>query len=194
MSITRRNFLGYSSLFLAACASPTVAIADDDEMPPPRTCGPATADNIEGPFYKSGAPSRAVLVAPKDAGTRFALDGRILTTTCEPIAKAELDVWQADATGAYDNDGYRFRGTLVTDDQGRYQLRTIIPGRYLNGKTYRPAHLHVKVRARGRDELTTQLYFAGDPYNAKDPFIVDSLIMKHRDEKGARRASFDFVL
>ena len=84
MSITRRNFLGYSSLFLAACASPTVAIADDDEMPPPRTCGPATADNIEGPFYKSGAPSRAVLVAPKDAGTRFALDGRILTTTCEP--------------------------------------------------------------------------------------------------------------
>jgi protocatechuate 3,4-dioxygenase beta subunit len=192
MTITRRDFLGYSSLLLAACGAPTPAVADDDDFPP--RCGPATADNIEGPFYKAGAPHRAILATPKDAGVPFAVSGTVMSTACEPIANAELDIWQANAKGEYDNDGFRFRGALVTDAKGRWQLRTIIPGRYLNGSTYRPAHIHVKVRAPDRVELTTQLYFAGDPYNAKDPWIVDSLVMKHHDVKGVRRAAFDFVI
>jgi len=198
MTISRRHFLGFGSLLIASCGIPTHAIADDDDMPrvrPQPQCGPATADNIEGPFYKQGAPSRSVLAAKDDRGTRFALSGVVMSTACEPIAKAEVDVWHADATGGYDNDGYKFRGTMLTDDHGRYDLRTIIPGRYLNGSTYRPAHIHVKVRASKREELTTQLYFDGDPYNAKDPFIVESLIMKHKANKqGVRLARFDFVL
>lgn len=193
MTISRRDFLGLGSLLLASCAVPTPAVADDDDMPP-RTCGPATADNIEGPFYKAGAPHRAILAGPKDAGVPLLLTGRVLSTTCAPLANAELDIWHADARGGYDHDGFRFRGTIVTDAHGRWQLRTIIPGRYLNGRSYRPAHIHVKVRVADRAALTTQLYFAGDPYNAKDPFIVDSLIMKHRAVKGGRRARFDFVL
>ena len=76
----------------------------------------------------------------------------------------------------------------------RWELRSIIPGRYLNGDRFRPAHVHVKLRARGHRELTTQLYFAGDPYNDGDPFIVPSLIMKHRKDGDVRRAAFDFVL
>jgi protocatechuate 3,4-dioxygenase beta subunit len=52
----------------------------------------------------------------------------------------------------------------------------------------------VKLRAAGHRELTTQLYFEGDPYNDGDDFIVSSLIMKHTKKNGARRASFDFVL
>ena len=96
--------------------------------------------------------------------------------------------------GEYDNDGYRFRGALTTDAQGRWELRTIVPGRYLNGDRYRPAHVHVKLRAAGYRALTTQLYFAGDPYNDGDPFIVPSLIMQHAREASVRRAAFDFVL
>jgi protocatechuate 3,4-dioxygenase beta subunit len=192
MTFSRREFIGLSSLLIAACGAPTPAIADDDDMPP--RCGPATADNIEGPFYKPGAPHRAVLAGPKDAGVPFAVSGTVMNTACKPISGAELDIWQANARGDYDLDGFRFRGELKTDAAGRWQLRTIVPGRYLNGSTYRPAHIHVKVRAPGLQGLTTQLYFAGDPYNAKDPFIVDSLIMKHRLEKGVRRARFDFVL
>lgn len=193
MTISRRDFLGYSSLLLAACGAPTPAVADDDDAPPAR-CGSATADNIEGPFYKSGAPHRAILATSKDRGVPFAVSGLVMGTDCKPLAGADLDIWQADASGAYDNDGFRFRGALTTDAQGRWQLRTIIPGRYLNGSQYRPAHIHVKVRAKDRAELTTQLYFAGDPYNAKDPWIVESLIMKHREVGGIRRARFDFVI
>jgi len=194
MTISRRDFLGLSSLLLASCGMPTHAIADDDDMPPVRRCGPVTAENIEGPYYKEGAPNRSVLAGAKTDGTPLVISGVVQTLRCEPLTNVELDVWHANAKGAYDNDGYTFRGAMKTDAHGRFALRTIVPGRYLNGSTYRPAHIHVKVRAKGHEELTTQLYFAGDPYNAKDPFIVDSLIMKPVNDKGVQRARFDFVL
>jgi protocatechuate 3,4-dioxygenase beta subunit len=193
-TISRRHFLGAGagSLVIAACArrpasaAPTPRVVDHDDP----TCGDPTAPNIEGPFYKRGAPHRAVLVGAHDPGERFAVSGVVRSTSCAPLAGAEMEIWQADASGAYDNDGYRFRGALTTDAKGRWELHTIVPGRYLNGDRYRPSHIHIKLRAAGHRALTTQLYFTGDPYNDGDPFIVASLIMKQR----AGRATFDFVL
>ncbi|MGE0397724.1 MAG: dioxygenase [Kofleriaceae bacterium] len=207
----RRSFLtaGLGSLLLAACPrgsasaprdagglAPTVAVDDGDELPPmPQACSAiATADNIEGPFYKRGAPSRSVLVAPDDDGERLVISGSVRSTSCEHLAKATIDVWQANVRGDYDLDGFRFRGRMAADARGRWQLRTIVPGRYLNGRRYRPAHIHVKVSAPGFETLTTQLYFEGDPYNEGDPFIDPSLIMTTSVENKVRRATFDFVL
>jgi protocatechuate 3,4-dioxygenase beta subunit len=137
-------------------------------------------------------------------GTLLVLAGRVLAPDCRtPLAGAVLDFWQADHDGHYDNDGsspmrrdtFRLRGLIRTDAEGRYELRTIIPGHYLNGAQYRPAHIHAKVRASGHEALTTQLYFSGDPYNSIDPFIKRSLIMALADDSnGAKRARFDFVL
>jgi protocatechuate 3,4-dioxygenase beta subunit len=70
----------------------------------------------------------------------------------------------------------------------------LVPGRYLNGRRYRPTHVHVKLRAERHRALTTQLYFAGDPYNQGDDFIVSSLIMAHERVGDVRPAAFDFVL
>jgi protocatechuate 3,4-dioxygenase beta subunit len=210
MTFSRRDILGLGSLLIVGCGSrasrrdagaatlvPTPYIADDDGPPPlpaAQSCGATTAANIEGPFYKAGAPHRAVLVDDKARGERLVVAGTVLTPDCEPIAGAELDVWHADARGGYDLDGFYFRGVLRTDERGRYELRTIVPGRYLNGDRYRPAHVHVKLRAAGHRTLTTQLYFAGDPYNDGDPFIVESLIMDAKQIGSTRRATFDFVL
>ncbi len=210
MHPTRRALLttGLGSLLLSACSrrassaprdalAPTAQIPDDDAPPPPvaaRSCGPATATNIEGPFYKPGAPHRAVLADRKTRGEPLVLGGSVRSTRCEPIAGAVLELWQADTRGGYDHDGWGLRGTLVTDARGAWRVRTITPGRYLNGRRYRPAHVHVKLRAPGYRELTTQLYFEGDPYNAGDDFIVSSLIMPHRIVDDVRRAAFDFVL
>lgn len=211
MTLSRRKFLGFGSLLLAACSPRKLAACDTtnyaaptphttsyaaptphvelDEEPPAQCTGP-TATNIEGPFYKKGAPHRAELADDKEPGERFLVTGVVQTSDCKPLANAEIDIWHADARGGYDLDGYHLRGKLVTDAKGRFELRTIVPGRYLNGDQYRPAHIHVKVRAAGHRVLTTQLYFEGDPYNDVDPFIVSSLIMKH--SKG--RARFDFTL
>jgi len=205
MTISRRDLLGLGSLLIAACGTrvvgrdanasplaPTPYVPHDDDPPP--SCSGATAANIEGPFYKSGAPHKAVLAERDERGERLVVVGSVLTTDCRPVPNVVLDIWHADARGGYDLDGYHLRGTLTTDARGRYELHTIVPGRYLNGKQYRPAHVHVKLRADGHDELTTQLYFEGDPYNDVDPFIVESLIMKTKKLGATRRATFDFVL
>jgi protocatechuate 3,4-dioxygenase beta subunit len=164
------------------CETPS---CDDDEP---------TEPNIEGPFYRSGAPERADLTEPGLEGTRLTVRGRVYSTSCAPLAGALLDVWQATVAGDYPR-GWVLRGRLWTDASGCYELRTIVPGRYLNGPTYRPAHIHVKASAPGHNLITTQLYFAGDPYNASDPFIRPSLIMTLADAgEGERAAIFDFVL
>jgi protocatechuate 3,4-dioxygenase beta subunit len=84
---------------------------------------------------------------------------------------------------------------MTTDADGAFELSTIIPGHYLNGSTYRPAHIHVKASAPGYRLLTTQLYFEGDPYNEGDPWIHDSLIMALEDGfEGGKLARYDIVL
>lgn len=181
----RRQLLGLTTLLVACVRRPAVLAA---------ACSGPTAANIEGPFYKKGAPHRAVLASDADKGERLVITGVVRSSTCEPLAGAEMEIWHADASGAYDNDGFHLRGTLATDAKGRWELHSIVPGRYLNGDRYRPAHIHVKLHAKDHKPLTTQLYFAGDPYNDGDPFIVPSLIMAHARKDGARRASFDFVL
>lgn len=199
MQISRRNFLFGAGALLAGAGNAlarTPFIPDDDGPLPidSSIACPATAENIEGPFYKAGAPSRATLISDRDRGERVVITGSVLSTTCKPLANTVLDIWHADAKGGYDNDGFGLRGTLLTDANGRFTIRTLVPGRYLNGKRFRPSHIHVKIRAKGHQELTTQLYFDGDPYLEGDPFFVSSLVMAHRLDGKVRRASFDFVV
>ncbi len=162
-----------------------------------------TADNIEGPYWRPDAPFRASLAEPGSAGVPLRLSGRVLSNDCAtPIRDAVLDFWQADETGHYDNDGSMrlppgkllLRGKVKSASDGAFDLATIVPGRYLNGRTYRPAHLHVKLTAAGFAPLTTQLYFPDDPYNDRDPFIVRSLLMKISATRDGQLARYDFVL
>ena len=115
----------------------------------------------------------------------------MLTTGGKPIRRALLDFWQADARGAYDNSGFRFRGHQFTDARGRFVLSTVVPGLY-RGRT---RHIHVKVqRANGR-VLTTQLYFPGVARNRMDGIFDPELLVRGwRRVSGRRVARFDFVL
>lgn len=153
-----------------------------------------TESNIEGPFFKRGAPSRRNFAPPGTQGTALSIVGRVLNAACQPIPAARLEFWHADHLGAYDNTGFKFRGTLATDPTGRYQLDTIVPGRYQSGATYRPAHIHVKLAARGYAPITTQLYFPDDPYNDSDPWIHAALIMTVARRAGRANGQFNFVL
>ena len=155
-----------------------------------------TEDNIEGPFYKAGAPERSSLWEPGMEGAKLTVTGRVLNTRCEPIKYATLDAWQCDAKGVYDNTGYTLRGKLKTDGKGRYELTTILPPPYkVSAERYRPAHIHLKLSGPGTKLLTTQLYFDGDKWNAVDNAYRKSLTLRPADgHNGTKKASFDFHL
>ena len=127
---------------------------------PAEACTALTQPQTEGPYYKADTPQRNSLLEEGMPGTRLILVGYVLDQNCQPLPKAWLDFWQADANGEYDNSGYRLRGHQFTDAQGRYYLETILPGLYAS----RPIeHIHVKVRPEGGQELTSQLYFPQQP-------------------------------
>jgi protocatechuate 3,4-dioxygenase beta subunit len=164
----------------ALAATPTIADADDPT--PPLT---------EGPYFKPRSPLRRSIVPRGAVGMALTLTGRVLTTSGRPVAHALLDFWQADARGAYDNSGFRFRGHQFTDAQGRYKLVTVVPGLY-PGRT---KHIHVKAqKPRGR-VLTTQLFFPGVAANRSDGiFLAECLVQNWRVVNRRRLGRFDFVL
>jgi protocatechuate 3,4-dioxygenase beta subunit len=149
-----------------------------------------TDSQTEGPYYTPNTPRRSNLVAPGVRGTALLLTGDVVDTRCRPVRGALLDFWQADATGRYDNEGYRLRGHQFADARGRFALRTIVPGLY-PGRT---RHIHVKVQRPHGRILTTQLYFPGEPRNRTDGIFDASLLMDVRSLDAGRRARFRFVL
>jgi protocatechuate 3,4-dioxygenase beta subunit len=174
--------LAGTDLFAGELLAATPAIADDDDPTPAQT---------EGPYFTPNSPLRRSIVPAGAAGVRLTLTGRVLTTAGKPVARALIDFWQADAGGAYDNSGYRFRGHQLTDAKGRYALTTVVPGLY-PGRT---KHIHVKLQPRGGSILTTQLYFPGVARNRSDSIFRSALLVRNWRKVGARRAArFDFVL
>lgn len=157
------------------------------------TCGSYTPTSIEGPFFLEGAEERGSLRDGVESEL-FVLVGYVLDSDCLPLAGIPLDLWLADRDGSYDAQGYQHRGVARTSEQGIYRMEAFVPGRYLNGAEFRPAHLHVKVY--GPEEiLTTQLYFAGDPYNEGDAWFDESLVLFPSGAEAADPAlRYDFIL
>ena len=137
-----------------------------------QSCGKPTERQTEGPFFKPQSPERISLVEGK-AGTLL-VSGRVLGPDCKPVAHALLDFWHADEKGAYDNQGFRYRGHQFTDADGRYRLETIVPAEYPG----RARHIHVKVQRPGGRILTTQLYFPNNPGNQYDDIFRPELVLR----------------
>jgi protocatechuate 3,4-dioxygenase beta subunit len=190
---TRRDLLRAGALAATGIGlGPRFALARG-ELPPTPACeanAAPTARQTEGPFYKPRTPLRSLLREPGMAGTPVDLSGFVLTRDCKPVAKAIVDLWQADDRGDYDNAGFRLRGHQFTDAEGRYQFRTIVPAVY----SFRTRHFHVKVAAPYRPVLTTQLYFPDEPKNRADPLFRPELLMRIARNGEHMRARFDFVL
>lgn len=182
-------------------------------------CVPTRSD-ILGPFHRPAAPFAAFRLADEsEPGQRLLIEGRVLDEDCATaLPNAVLDVWQADAAGRYDMPDYvravadtrtyRLRRQFQVDQDGRFSLETIVPGRYeippglpgfeqYAGQT-RPAHIHLIAIHPMRAPLITQLYFAGDPFIADDPWARDSANVLPIEPDGAGadrlRAPLDIIL
>jgi catechol 1,2-dioxygenase len=187
--------------------------------------GPAgtTDSNVEGPFYAAGAPAVApgadgvawLPMRADEPGDRLVFSGVVRSTGGEPIAGAVLDVWQADGAGLYSRFApglpeWNLRGRVGTGDDGRFAVGTVVPLAYdipgephtarilelLGLEPHRPAHIHVRLEGPGYAPLTTQVYFAGDPWLEHDVVGAarPSLVTKLEPGDAGFACQFDFTL
>ena len=187
---TRRRFLLTSAGGAFVLARPAIGQESLQPTPACEDNDAATLRQTEGPFFKPRSPERADLRDEGAKGQPIELVGFVLTRRCRPVERVLVDVWHADADGEYDNSGFRFRGHVFTDAEGRYRFRSIVPAVY-PGRT---RHFHVKVQAPSRPLLTTQLYFPGEAQNRRDPLFRRELLIKTAKAQGWLAGRFDFVL
>ncbi|MEQ1877099.1 MAG: protocatechuate 3,4-dioxygenase [Bdellovibrionia bacterium] len=157
-----------------------------------QVCTGLTPQQPEGPFYpvdnqldKDNDLTRVQNITGKPKGQLIYVRGVISDHACVPVAGALVEIWQACSSGKYNHKGdpnpapidpnFQYWGQAVTDAQGRYMFKTILPGAYPASSTWmRPPHIHYKVAKNGYRELITQLYFKGnDQLNAKDLILQE---------------------
>lgn len=179
-----------------------------------------TSHQILGPFYPLSTPSedgdltRVAGGAGVAEGQILYLGGRVLDQRGTPVVDTKVEIWQANTHGRYTHpldensapldpnfDGF---AVVHTDNQGRYNLKTVKPGAYPAGPgRIRPAHIHFEVYGR-LQRFVTQMYFEGDPHHDKDTWLQssrhqDTIVMPLLDpiegmEPEAKRVVFDIVI
>ena len=178
-----------------------------------------TPGQTEGPFYPVSLPAdrdadlvRVQGQAAQAIGKVTHISGRVADKRGEVVRGALVEIWQCDANGIYNHPGdsgqkrrdaaFQGYGRVQVDAGGRYAFRTIRPVAY----PCRTPHIHFKVHAPGAGRLTTQMYVAGEPQNARDgvlrsirdPNARESVIVRLDPaddlEAGGLKGTFDIVL
>jgi hydroxyquinol 1,2-dioxygenase len=141
--------------------------------------GGATESTVLGPFFVPGSPLRehGASMAEKDAGVPAWVHGRVLDTDGNPVAGAELDVWQNGDDRLYavqdpEAPEDHLRGRFAVREDGSYGFVAVRPVPYTipddgpvgemltnSGRhPWRPAHIHMIVRAPGHRTVTTHIF------------------------------------
>jgi protocatechuate 3,4-dioxygenase beta subunit len=187
----RRLFLGALSLGAAAF---TVRGAFAEELV-------RTPRQTDGPFYPNKLPldTDNDLIIINDSitpavGEVTHLSGKVLDARGAPVRNALVEIWQVDGHGAYLHSGssnaekrdanFQGFGRFLTGSSGEYYFRTVKPVAY-PGRT---PHIHVKVKQKGKELLTTQCYIKGDPGNDRD-----GIYRSIKDPKARAAITVDFA-
>jgi catechol 1,2-dioxygenase len=169
----------------------------------------ATESTVLGPFYVPGSPQRpyGASIAEEAAGTPAWVHGRVLGVDGEPIGGAELDVWQNGDDRLYavqraEGPEDHLRGRFTTRGDGSYAFLAVRPvpytipadgpvGRMLEATgrhPWRPAHVHMIVRASGYRTLTTHIfdrdseYLDSDAVFAVKPSLLREFVARDADD------------
>ena len=150
----------------------------------------ATESTVLGPFYVPGSPLReygANIAEESGAGVPALVHGRVLDLDGAPVAGAEVDVWQNGDDQLYavqrpEAPEDHLRGRFLTRDDGSYAFVAVRPTPYpipydgpvgrmleLTGRhPWRPAHVHMIIRAEGYRTLTTHVFDVESQYLDSD--------------------------
>lgn len=178
----------------------------------------ATPGTVRGPFYRPGAPKleSGASISLDGLGEPLAVDLAVADLDRTPVAGAEVETWQANGEGRYENqepDGqpeWNLRGAFRTDAGGRVRYRTVRPAGYgvpedgpvgalfrrLGLSLRRPAQLHFIVRAEGFETLSTEIFDAADPHLGEDALfgVRDPLLGNFQRDGAGWRLGHRFVL
>jgi protocatechuate 3,4-dioxygenase beta subunit len=183
-----------------------------------------TPEQVAGPFHPIDEQSDTDLDltvikghARPATGEMILVRGKVFDAKGHPLEDVLVDVWQANHFGRYrhpedkntaplDPD-FQGWGLVRTDPEGRYGIKTIMPGPYplsfLGAEGWRCRHIHFKVSVQGSAPLITQMYFEGDPLIEQDLEIAKVpddlrhlLVVKQKldDVTGLPLYQFDIVL
>jgi len=151
----------------------------------------ATETTVLGPFYvgEHKAMPHGSDISPRLDGEPMFVQSRVTDLAGKPLANVPVDVWHADNEGFYDSQksdyeahGPSSRARFITDADGRFFFRTILPCSYpiptdgpvgemiLQTRRHpmRPAHVHFLVNASGYEPLITHVFIDGDKYLDSD--------------------------
>jgi hydroxyquinol 1,2-dioxygenase len=169
----------------------------------------ATESTVLGPFYVPGSPLRpyGASIAEEVAGAPAWIHGKVLDLDGGPIAGAELDVWQNGDDRLYavqnaEAPEDHLRGRFTTRDDGSYAFLAVRPvpytipddgpvGRMLGATgrhPWRPAHVHMIVRAPGYRTLATHIfdreseYLDSDAVFAVKPSLLREFVRRPADD------------
>ena len=137
-----------------------------------------TPNYTEGPCYF--AADVVDDISDGQAGLPCQLCLQVVDSNCQVQSGLEVEVWHCDVRGVYSGDtegsadagrfagGFCtsndsqamqskwFRGTQVTDSEGRVNFKTCFPGWYSS----RTIHIHFRVKNNNNDEVISQFAFA----------------------------------
>jgi catechol 1,2-dioxygenase len=179
-----------------------------DALEHPLAAG-ATESTVLGPFYVPGSPRReyGANIAKRESGVPAWVHGRVIDVdTGAPVAGAELDVWQNGENRLYavqdpDAPEDHLRGRFRTRDDGSYAFLTVRPvpypipddgpvGAMLHASArhpWRPAHIHMVVRADGYRTLVTHIFDQDSEYLDSDAvFAVKSSLLRRFEERSGK--------
>ena len=143
-----------------------------------------TTTDILGPFYRPNAPFRINLNPADFKGEILHLSGTIYKEDGKtPMSNCLMEIWQCKPDGLYDNvsDDFLYRASQKIGTNGKYHFITTVPIPYpteVGGDIFRPAHIHMRISAKGKQDLITQIYLKGDPHLNTDPSTKSELSIK----------------
>lgn len=175
--------------------------------------------DLEGPYFKTDIPTITDGVIKTDdslGGDPMLMKGHVKDPDGNPVEGAEIFIWTSTPDGKY--SGFNsdlpldyYRGKLISGANGEYEAESTMPVPYeipnkgptgalldaMGRHTWRPAHVHYKIRKPGFREFTTQAYFEGGDYVGDDCCQgqhTDDFVIPEQIEDGKRVMDIEFVL
>jgi len=165
----------------------------------------ATESTVVGPFWAAGSPLRGYgdSISEQPGGDPLWVHGRVLGVSGEPVPGAEIDVWQNAENRLYavqdpEAPEAHLRGRFLSEEDGGFAFLAIRPTAYpipadgpvgamleATGRhPWRPAHIHVAVRADGYEPVATHVFDADSDYLDSDAvFAVKPSLIKRFERR-----------